>query len=114
MESANQRTPELTGAPQFWSYPSAPQGLSTFHSIRQYFESAPPLASDAFRVERLLATSRLLLALGTLLTFAYAATMTGATATALIVGFTIYSAIAWNALRVPSLATGRLPISLHV
>jgi signal transduction histidine kinase len=114
MESLPQRTPEITGSPHLWSYPSSPTGPLTIQSVFQFFQSAPPLASDAFRVERLLATARLLLAIGTLVTFGYAATTIGATAFVMIVGFTIYSAIAWSALRAQSASTGRLPISLHV
>lgn len=114
MESVPVRTPEVTASAPFWSYSVRPRRSFSVQSIRQFFDSAPPLASDAFRVERLLATARLLLACSSLATFGYAAPMIGPTAIALMLGFTIYSAVARHTLRAPSAVTGRLPISLHV
>src|SRR4051812_39837632 len=127
MESVPHRTPEIEAPTRFWSYSGSSPScalasdlsdqtsastLFSLHSLRQFFEDAPPLCSDALRVERLLATARLFLGLGTLVTFGYAASLTGPTATVLIIGFTTYSAIAWYALRKQSVLTGRLPVSL--
>jgi signal transduction histidine kinase len=113
MESAHFRTPEVTVAPHLW-IDRPGRGLLTPRSIRQFFESTASLASDAFRVERLLATARLALAVGTLSTLLYAPALTGLTTRVLILAFALYCAIAHNVLRAPTSLTGRMPISLHV
>lgn len=89
------------------------RGFRAFGPFGSFFESVPPLASDACRIERVFATSRLFLGMAILLAYFQTTPEANSRQMLWLLAYSGYSAGIWGFLRLQPSLSAQVPIALH-
>ena len=88
-------------------------GLSRRAAFRHFVDRLPPLASDAHRLEGVLATARLMLGVISALAYVLISRAWDSGIQTLLLAFILYSGIVWSFLRSQSASWERFPVVLQ-